>query len=606
MRVSLAAFALFVLLTSASPAFGFCGFYVGGGGASLYNDATQVVLMRHNNTTVLSMQNNYKGPAENFAMVVPVPQVLSKENVKTLDKNVFDRVDALSAPRLVEYWERDPCQGDPRELELQSIGNLASLGAMGFGRGGGGSGFVKVEAQFSVGEYDIVVLSTNEAAALEGWLKENQYAIPDGAEPYFRPYVDQGMYFFVAKVDVTKAKYENGSAVLSPLRFHYESKEFSLPVRLGMINSKGRQDLLVYVLAENQRYAVANYPNVTIPTNIEVANDVRDNFGSFYEALYSRTVEENPKAVVTEYSWMATKCDPCPTGVFGGSGLQGTDLATLGNDILKRDAGWNSRWTLTRLHARYERDQIGEDLVFEKAEAIMGGRENRRDGELEKGSVPSPSSNNFQGRYIIRHEWEGPIACDEPRRGVWGGPPDPHGMGIIRDTVVAELRRQKAAAAGRELSEEDLKAPMTVEEEAAVGFHLRRKYGTSVAPASRGAGAVAATSVNTSGGSAPAAPAVGELATLIREAVPELKLEPAPDAPAAELPAAAPSTPPPSGAATPSEPPLTKAGRPQACAAAARPEPAGLLFWVGMAGWLVRRRTRRARIRPRADGPPRR
>jgi hypothetical protein len=31
--------------------------------------------------------------------------------------------------------------------------------------------------------------------------------------------------------------------------------------------------------------------------------------------------------------------------------------------------------------------------------------------------------NNFQARYAIRHPWEGPIACTNPVRGKWGGPP---------------------------------------------------------------------------------------------------------------------------------------------------------------------------------------
>ena len=68
----------------ASTAHAFCGFYVAGGESSLFNDATQVVLMRYGQRTVLSMQNNYQGPPENFAMVVPVPVVLEQENVKTL------------------------------------------------------------------------------------------------------------------------------------------------------------------------------------------------------------------------------------------------------------------------------------------------------------------------------------------------------------------------------------------------------------------------------------------------------------------------------------------------------------------------------------------
>ncbi len=87
----------------------FCGFFVAGSDAKLTNNASQVVLMRKGNRTVMTMSNNYQGPPENFAMVVPVPVVLQKEDVKTLPADVFDRVDSLSAPRLVEYWEQDPC-----------------------------------------------------------------------------------------------------------------------------------------------------------------------------------------------------------------------------------------------------------------------------------------------------------------------------------------------------------------------------------------------------------------------------------------------------------------------------------------------------------------
>src|SRR6187455_1466422 len=84
--------------TLASRSEAFCGFYVAGTDAKLFNNATTVVLMRDGSRTVLSMQNNYQGPPENFAMVVPVPVVLQKENVKTLPHEIFARVDKLSAP----------------------------------------------------------------------------------------------------------------------------------------------------------------------------------------------------------------------------------------------------------------------------------------------------------------------------------------------------------------------------------------------------------------------------------------------------------------------------------------------------------------------------
>src|SRR3712207_4005064 len=90
----------------------FCGFYVGSADGKLFNNATNVVLMRDGTRTVLSMQNNYQGPPTDFALVVPVPIILQKENVKTLPRAVFDRVELLAAPRLVEYWEQDPCAPD--------------------------------------------------------------------------------------------------------------------------------------------------------------------------------------------------------------------------------------------------------------------------------------------------------------------------------------------------------------------------------------------------------------------------------------------------------------------------------------------------------------
>ena len=110
--VVMAAAATLTLLNP-TPAEAFCGFYVSGADAKLYNNATMVVMMRDGKRTVLSMQNNYEGPTKDFAMVVPVPVVLQKDNVKTLPTAVFDKVDTMAAPRLVEYWEQDPCYVPP-------------------------------------------------------------------------------------------------------------------------------------------------------------------------------------------------------------------------------------------------------------------------------------------------------------------------------------------------------------------------------------------------------------------------------------------------------------------------------------------------------------
>ena len=393
----------------------FCGFYINGAGGEMFNNATQVVLMRGGTRTVLAMQNNYQGPPRDFAMVVPVPVVLHEADVKTLTKAAFEKVDKMSSPRLVEYWEQDPCRPEMLEDD-ESIMVMGAMEPSTEMRKSADDYGVKIEAKFTVGEYNIVILSAKESTGLDAYLRSQHYQIPRGAEPLLRPYVEGGSKFFVAKVDPKKVRFENGQAMLSPLRFHYDSEEFALPIRLGLANSAGTQDLIVNILSPSQRYEVANYPNVTIPTNFDVKPEVRERFGEFYAALFDRTLQQNPGAVVTEYAWAAGSCDPCP-----GPTLDGSDFATLGADVLGASSG---DFVLTRLHARYGKDGAPNDLVFKAAPAIVGGREQRDDrGRLEERARPD-SYNNFQGRYIIRHAWTGPVACKNPRRGIWGGPPD--------------------------------------------------------------------------------------------------------------------------------------------------------------------------------------
>ena len=311
----------------------FCGFYVSGADAELFNNATMVVMMREGTRTVLSMRNNYQGPPQDFAMVVPVPVILQEDNVKTLTDEVFGHVDQLAAPRLVEYWEQDPCHPRPPPMPMARTASTSKSKKSGGAVKAEDLG-VTVEAEFTVGEYNIVILSAKDSGGLDTWLRQEKYNIPAGAEPLLRPYVEEGMKFFVAKVDTKKVKFDaKGQAMLSPLRFHYDSPEFRLPVRLGLINSAGTQDLLVHILAKGKRYELANMPNVTIPTNLDVDEGAKDRFGELYAALFDATLDRNKGAAVTEYSWDSASCDPCPTPP-----LNYNDLATLGADVLDDSA----------------------------------------------------------------------------------------------------------------------------------------------------------------------------------------------------------------------------------------------------------------------------
>ncbi len=437
----------------ARPARAFCGFFVAGGDAKLTNNASQVVLMRKGNRTVMTMSNNYQGPPQDFAMVVPVPVVLQQENVKTLPAGVFDRVDSLSAPRLVEYWEQDPCAPPPPPVMYAPSSVMAIEEDASDARPRKDLG-VKVEAKFVAGEYEIVILSAKDSGGLETWLRQEKYNIPQGAAAALAPYIRDKSKFFVAKVNIKKVvRNAQGGVQLSPLRFFFDANELRLPVRLGLLNAGGKQDLIVYVIHPDSRFEVANYANTFIPTNLEVADGVRKNFPAFYAELFDAVVEKmGRKVVVTEYAWQTTGCDPCPTPP-----LELDDLVTLGLDVIegigvagpppsppgstkpsvaareraaampKPFYGAPPSWVLTRLHARYSKETLSEDLIFRQAKPAMGGRADWTGADGDAGATVSQTAdggiNNFQGRYIIRHYWTGPVACKDPKFNNFGGPP---------------------------------------------------------------------------------------------------------------------------------------------------------------------------------------
>ena len=355
----------------------------------MYNEASQVVLARNANRTVISMMNDYKGELTEFALVVPVPVVLEKSQIHIGDREIFKHLDAYSAPRLVEYYDSNPCQmilEKERALPAPMAGAMRAESAARAKALG-----VTVEAQYTVGEYDIVILSAKQSDGLETWLTENGYHVPQGASRALRPYIEQEMKFFVAKVNLKEQK-QTGLTYLRPLQFAFESPKFMLPIRLGMVNARGAQDLIVYALTQNGRVETTNYRTTKLPSGMDVPEYVKDEFAEFYKAMFDHQVkQEKMGAVFTEYFWNMGWCDPCAAEPLSHDELR--KLGVFWLDVAPAPSGPLFRpiptgalpVTVTRIHVRYTSDTFPEDLVFQET----GDRE------------------NFQGRYVLRHAWKG-------------------------------------------------------------------------------------------------------------------------------------------------------------------------------------------------------
>ena len=256
----------------------------------------------------------------------------------------------------------------------------------------GGSLGVKIEASYSVGEYDILVLSAQNSGGLLVWLNQNGYRVPAGAEPTIRSYLAQRMQFFVAKVNLERQE-RSGSPFLRPIQVEYRSPKFMLPIRLGTVNADGPQEMVVLALTERGRVETTNYRTVRMPTGTELPLFVKDDFSAFYKAAFDRQVQDaGGKAVFLEYAWDMGSCDPCSAPPLSPDELRELGAAWTGGGQRTRFGGPGA--FVTRLHLRYDREHFPEDLALQET------------GDQQ----------TYQARYVLQQPFRGAAACEAGTR----------------------------------------------------------------------------------------------------------------------------------------------------------------------------------------------
>ena len=351
-----------------------------------------MVLVRTEDKTVLTMANDFRGDLKEFAIVIPVPTVLERGQIHVGDRAVLQHLDAYSAPRLVEYFDENPCDARMMMKERAAAAPQAMLTSR--ARAADSLG-VTIEARYTVGEYDILILSAKESSGLETWLRDNGYRIPAGASAVLGSYLKQGMRFFVARVNLGEQQ-RLGFTYLRPLQVAYESPKFMLPIRLGMVNADGPQELFVYALTRKGRVETTNYRTVRLPSGMDLPLYVKNEFGDFYKAMFSEAVkQENMQAVFLEYAWDMGWCDPCASTPLSPDELRQLGVFWLEDRPVRPGPRGGGRDVfITRLHVRYDAANFPEDLVFQE----------------------TADRTSFQGRYVLRHPWTGSDTCAAAER----------------------------------------------------------------------------------------------------------------------------------------------------------------------------------------------
>lgn len=371
------------LALTAPAAQAFCGFYVARADGALYNRASTVVYTRVNETSVITMSSDYRGSPAEFAMIVPTPKVLDRNQVTTVPSETVAHLDRYTAPRLVEYFDEDPCAVYPvMEPEVVAEGSAGAAPTRRERREGARALGVTIEREFAVGSYDIQMLSARQSDGLAEFLRGEGYKLPDGAEAALQGYITGGMKFFVAKVNLSRhsAKAEQE---LEPLQISFRSPDFMLPIQLGKLNGDGPQDLIVLALTRKGRVKLTNYMTKDIPTGVQIPVFVEKVFPQFYRAMIDKSAPKN--GAFLEYAWDMAWCDPCADDP-----LSFSEFRQLGVVWVSKAEAATPNVFVTRLHIRYSKGSFFEDLKF----ATTDNRE------------------NFQGTYVMNHPFEGEITCE--------------------------------------------------------------------------------------------------------------------------------------------------------------------------------------------------
>jgi hypothetical protein len=384
----------------------FCGFYVSKADGTLKNKTSQVILVRDGNRNVITMYNDFKGNFKDFAMVVPVPVVLQKKDIKVVDQSIFNTLNEYSKPRLVEYYDQNPCAQYEYDKALRGTapGVMSEVVVTGYGNAKKKELGVKIEAKYLVGEYDILILSAKESSGLKTWLEENDYKIPAGADEVLEPYIKSNLKFFVVKVNEEEKKKLPGN-FLRPIQISFNSPKFMLPIRLGMANADGDQDMIVYAFTKKGRIETTNYRTVSLPTGKNIPLFVKNNFGNFYANLFQNQWDKEGKALaMLEYAWDVSpknfvKCDPCVATAPSTQDLVQAGVWWLNRDWTNYEDVWDDddysdNVYFTRLHVRYNRKSFPQDLVFQV----------------------TPNKDNYQARYVITHPATGDFNCEAGKK----------------------------------------------------------------------------------------------------------------------------------------------------------------------------------------------
>jgi len=339
------------LLLAASPAAG-DGFItvrvkeLGKSGALAASPKQEAVIARSGKTVQVILRMHFRAGPSELAWVVPVPS--RPRHIGKARDDVFDRLEELTAPKFyaVEF------RGKPFYLACTTCGTPAGSTAATtmLSR-------VTVEAAGTAGIFQYVVLAAGDAGELTAWLTKHQYAIPPGAGPILKRYVEGGWYWLAMRVRPEVS--DRPTLAPHPVTWCYTDDKLVYPLVISQLSAAESNEVVLYVVGR-RRYECRNWPNLRGDEITErqgrraLAASADSPSGTNYEDLFRRaTRSRGGHLFVTEFSddW----------SVFGHAGRPGRIDDALRADLIE---AIGDRQVVTRLRAAMTPGAMDRDVVL--------------------------------------------------------------------------------------------------------------------------------------------------------------------------------------------------------------------------------------------------
>lgn len=238
----------------------------------------------------MHVQITYEGAAEEFAWVLPVPEI--PELFLSVD-DLFTRLSPLTMPLWNLGFDVEGECGGNGILRGTSVAMSDSAdsppSAMPSEPGDG----VQIASQGTVGPYEQVTLRADDSAVLLEWLGDNGYLLPDELGPKLDPYVAGGSWFVALKLANDK-----DSGDLSPLGLTYGGTLATIPLQLTAIAATPDMPLQPFVFGSS-RAVPSNYLHVEVN---ELAVDWLTQGANYPDVITQAANEAGGHAFATDFS----------------------------------------------------------------------------------------------------------------------------------------------------------------------------------------------------------------------------------------------------------------------------------------------------------------